>query len=219
MSSWQFQLPPPWKNINFNFALFGSVTYLVGPNGSGKSKFAFSLKQRIGARFLGTDRLSGMEQFPGLRNIYGDHLQQGLAKGHFEHIKQSGSEWGTGLDSLVLLEERIDLRIQVEATLSQLFDRDISLEWESGFLIPRATIAGSGVSYRLDRDECHGIKEITILLAHLYDDKIKYLIIDEPELNLHPQLQAFFMQEVRKIAGDPTADPTKKAVILVTHSP
>lgn len=219
MSSWQFQLPPPWKNINFNFELLGPVTYLVGPNGSGKSKFAFSLRQALVARFLSTDRLSGMEQFPGLRTLYGDQLQQGLAKGHFEHYKQAGTHWGTGLDSLVLLEERLDIRIQVEATLSQLFDRDISLDWESGFLIPRATIAGSGVSYRLDRDECHGIKEITILLAHLYDDKIKYLIIDEPELNLHPQLQAFFMQEVRRLAGDPTADPTKKAVILVTHSP
>ena len=43
-----------------------------------------------------------------------------------------------------------------------------------------------------------------MLLTHLYDDQHQCLIIDEPELNLHPQYQAFFLQEVRKVAGDPT---------------
>ena len=76
-----------------------------------------------------------------------------------------------------------------------------------------------GVPYRLDRDECHGIKELLILLTHLYDDKIRYLIVDEPELNLHPQYQAFFMQEVRKITEHPTADSPEKVIFLITHSP
>ena len=64
--------------------------------------------------------------------------------------------------------------------------------------------SGHNQSYRLDRDECHGIKELLVMLTHLYDDQKQYLIIDEPELNLHPQYQSFFMQEVRKIAGDPS---------------
>ena len=75
------------------------------------------------------------------------------------------------------------------------------------------------ISYRFDRDECHGIKELLVLLTHLYNDEHPYLIIDEPELNLHPQYQAFFMQEVRKLAGDPSVDKKKKVVFLVTHSP
>ena len=82
-----------------------------------------------------------------------------------------------------------------------------------------ATRREGGESYRLDRDECHGIKELFVLLAHLYDSQHGYLIIDEPELNLHPQYQAFFMQEVRKIAGMPGAPPNKKVVFLITHSP
>lgn len=113
----------------------------------------------------------------------------------------------------------MDLRIQVEATLSSLFNRTISLEWDSGNLVPRATHGQTGLSYRLDREECHGIKELLVLLTHLYNDKYSYLIIDEPELNLHPQYQAFFMQEVRKVAGNPDAEPGRKVVFLITHSP
>src|SRR5207237_8917935 len=110
-------------------------------------------------------------------------------------------------------------RIHVEATLSHLFNRRIILEWDSGNLVARAVIGETGSTYRLDRDECHGIKELLVLLTHLYNDEHPYLIIDEPELNLHPQYQAFFMQEVRKLAGDPAADKKKKVIFLVTHSP
>ena len=113
----------------------------------------------------------------------------------------------------------MDLRIQVEATLSHLFDREIVLEWDSGNLVGKIRRRGGRESYRLDREECHGIKELLVLLTHLYNDKRHYLIIDEPELNLHPQYQAFFMQEVRKLAGDPSTDSKKKIIFLITHSP
>lgn len=214
-----FGLPLPWENGTFNTEQVGAINFLVGPNGSGKSKFAEVLKNHLGsARLLGTDRLSGMEQNNALRSVFGDHFANGLAKGHFPRFKNAG-EQGFGIDTLVLLEERMDLRIQVEATLSHLFNRKIMLEWDSGNLVARAILGDRGTSYRLDREECHGIKELLVLLTHLYNDEHPYLIIDEPELNLHPQYQAFFMQEVRKLAGDPETDKSKKIVFLVTHSP
>ncbi|MGB5054086.1 MAG: TOPRIM nucleotidyl transferase/hydrolase domain-containing protein, partial [Nitrospirales bacterium] len=132
--------------------------------------------------------------------------------------KHAGRE-GLGIDTLVVLEERMDLRIQVEATLSHLFNRKIFLEWDSGMLLARATLGTTGTSYRLDREECHGIKELLVLLTNLYNDEYPYLIIDEPELNLHPQYQAFFMQEVRKVAGAPRKGSNKKIIFLITHSP
>ena len=58
-----------------------------------------------------------------------------------------------------------------------------------------------------------------IPFTHLYDDRHDYLIVDEPELNLHPQYQAFFMEEVRKIAGREDAAGNAKIVFLITHSP
>ena len=216
------QLPHPWKNEVFKTHRIGAINFLVGPNGSGKSQFALTLfdhlrKSSGSARLLGTDRLKDMAK-PTLRNFVGDPFETGFAKNLFSHLKTEG-EAGSGIDTLVLLEERMDLRIQVEATLSHLFDRNITLEWDSGNLWPKAELRGRSQSYRLDRDECHGIKELLVLLTHLYDDKNHYLIIDEPELNLHPQYQAFFMQEVRKVAGNPSSGSNKKVVFLITHSP
>lgn len=214
-----FDLPEPWAGASFTTSKIGHINFLVGPNGSGKSKFAQALKEVLGnARLLGTDRLMGMEQNPALRNIYGDQMSLGLAKNYFNHYKDAGRQ-GLGIDTVVLLEERLDLRIQVEATLSHLFNRKIFLEWDSGNLQARAVLGTTGRSYRLDRDECHGIKELLVLLTHLYNDEYEYLIVDEPELNLHPQYQAFFLQEVRKVAGPPSSGTNKKIVFLVTHSP
>lgn len=212
-------LPPPWKNQAFATNQIGTINYLVGPNGTGKSRFAKQLVKHLpNTRLLGTDRLSGMEEVRPFSNFTGDPLAKGLAKNEFTYFKEEGIQ-GYGMDAFVLLEERMELRIQVEATLSHLFDREIILEWDSGNLIAKARRIGDTAAYRLDREECHGIKELLVLLTHLYDVNNRHLIIDEPELNLHPQYQAFFMQEVRKVAGDPDTNPDKKIVFLITHSP
>ena len=218
-----FPLPLPWDNETFQTNQIGEINYLVGPNGSGKSQFTKTLQaalrqSELRTRLLGTDRLVGMEQIQPFRRFMGDPIGEGLNKNQFEDFKQAG-EFGAGIDAIVLLEERMDLLIQVEATLSHLFNREVMLEWDSGRLVPRARRRGHNAFYRLDREECHGIKELLVLLTHLYDDQSHALIIDEPELNLHPQYQAFFLEEARKVAGDPTSAEGKKVLFLVTHSP
>ena len=216
-------LPPPWAGATFEADEVGPINYLVGPNGSGKSRFASELLQHLNnrsskARLLSTDRLKEMTNPGRLGGYYGDPFQSGIARNQFDQLRAAASE-GSGIDAVLLLEERMDLRIRIEATLSQLFGRDVVLEWDSGNLVPKAVRRQSGESYRLDRDECHGIKELVVLLTHLYDHGNDYLIIDEPELNLHPQYQAFFMQEVRKVAGSPAESAKQKIVFLITHSP
>ena len=218
-----FSLPVPWSGESFSTESFGIVNFLVGPNGSGKSQFATVLYQSLrglegSARLLGTDRLTAMSGFRDVSWYAGNPFSDGFDRNRFDNMRQSGAG-GSAIDTFVLLEEQLDLRIQVEATLSQLFDREIMLEWDSGRLVPKAQHISIGGEYRLDQEECHGIKEIMVLLTNLYDDSHRYLVIDEPELNLHPQYQAFFMQEVRKKAGNPFEDPTKKVFFLVTHSP
>ena len=219
-----FELPVPWSASRFETDVVGSINYLVGPNGSGKSRFALALLHQLkahggSARFLSTDRLREMVNLGRAGKNWGDAFNAGYAKRDFDVLRRTGAE-GSGIDTVLLLEERMDLRIQIEATLSHLFGRDVLLEWDSGNLVPKAVRRETGESYRLDRDECHGIKELFVLLTHLYDTEQDYLIIDEPELNLHPQSQAFFMQEVRKVAGDPSEEPNKKKVVfLITHSP
>ena len=219
----KLQLPPPWKGQLFETDKIGPVNFLVGPNGSGKSQFAMSVfnwlkTQPGGARLLGTDRLSGMEQTRPLTRIVGDTFGEGFPRSQFGNLRAAGAG-GSGIDTIMLLEERMDLRIQVEATLSHLFNREIIFEWDSGNLFAKVRHLDATPSYRLDREECHGIKELLVLLTHLYDDQHQYLIIDEPELNLHPQYQAFFMQELRKVTGNPSPGGKNKVVFLITHSP
>ena len=216
-------LPAPWSGGTFEAEHVGPINYLVGPNGSGKSRFAAKLLGQFRARslrvrLLGTDRLREMANPGRIGGYFGDNFAAGYAKNTFDHLRGAGEE-GSGVDTVLLLEDRLDLRIQVEATLSHLFGRDVVLDWDSGNLVPKAVRRNSGESYRLDRDECHGIKELFVLLTHLYDDRHDYLIVDEPELNLHPQYQAFFMQEVRRIAGRKGVAGNAKIVFLITHSP
>jgi hypothetical protein len=214
-----FQLPSPWSGQTFATRQLGTLNFLVGPNGSGKSRFAEALKGSLpDCRLLGTDRLAGMEKNPGFGG-FGDNLAQGLQKQLFDRFKNAGVQFGNGVDAIVILEERLDVRVRLEATLSRLFDRWITLEWDSGYLLPKAILGSKGSGYRLDRDECHGIKELLVLLTHLYNDEYKFLIIDEPELHLHPQYQAFLMQEIRKVAGNPMMEAGRKGIFLITHSP
>lgn len=213
-----FTLPKPWAEQQFTLERLGELSFLVGPNGSGKSRFANTLKFVIpNARLLGTDRLEGMSQ-SAMSSILGDRFSGGYQKSQFSHFRHAGTV-GSGIDAFIILEERPDIRVIVEATLSSLFDRDITLEWDSGNLVPKARLARTGDAYRMDREECHGIRELLVLLTHLHNDEHAFLIIDEPELNLHPQFQSFFIQEARKVAGSHVTGSSRKGVLLITHSP
>ena len=57
----------------------------------------------------------------------------------------------------------------------------------------------------------NGLKEIITILTILYSENNHCLIIDEPELHLHPQFQSFLIQEFKKLAGNPFTDENKKS--------
>jgi hypothetical protein len=190
-----FDLPKPWAGQHFAIERFGELSFLVGPNGSGKSRFADALMRALpDARLLGSDRLEAMSR--SAMASWGDHLAGGYQKSQFQNFRVAGSN-GSGIDAFIILEERPDIRIIIEATLSSLFNRDITLEWDSGNLIPRARLARTGDSYRIDREECHGIRELLVLLTHLHNDQHTFLIIDEPELN-SPLLKSLFIGQGRR---------------------
>jgi len=90
---------------------------------------------------------------------------------------------------------------------------------EGGYLKPKMQNIEGGVEYNVKEGECHGLKELITLLTFLYDDSKECLILDEPELHLHPQFQSFFLNEVRKLSGNPKKKPGKKLFFLITHSP
>ena len=148
--------------------------------------------------------------------VSNSNFHDGFNKQYFLQYKQGAESMGTGADAFVLLEEKLDLKIKIEAILSQVLHRDIRLEWDSGKLVPMTYNIKQASEYELKK-ESHGVKELLILLTHLYDDSHKVLIIDEPELNLHPQYQAFLLEHIRKVSGNPSEG--KKIIYLISHSP
>ena len=108
------------------------------------------------------------------------------------------------------------VREKIEGVLSNMFGKSIRFEEkEGGSFVPIVVNKTRGVEYSLKEGECHGLKEILILLIALYGCFTKLLIVDEPELHLHPQFQQFFMNEIRRVSE---SEP-ERIFFLVTHSP
>jgi len=211
-----------WGDGTFEKSEWGPINYLVGPNGTGKSIFlehlqAHLTKNKKISRILSSDRLVDWTKQKNF--TYGNsQLQKGINLDWFEQIKQTSKVRGESTEAFVILREKLNIRIKVEATLSQLLNRAVVLEEKGGFMNPKIDRGDYG-AYSFKENESHGLKEIITLLTLLYDDSYNYCIIDEPELHLHPQYQNFIIQEIRKQAGDPEKDSSKKCFFIVTHSP
>lgn len=218
----RIQLPQLWAG-EFVKSTWNSVNFIVGANGTGKSLLSDQLKgllQRKGfkVRQLTAERLAGFE-----KSEYNYFSSSGIVNGlnisQFKEYTNWGNQYGLSSPAFILLKQRLDIRIRIEAILSDLFKKNIRLVEEGGFLKPKMQNINGGEEYSLKEQECHGLKEIISLLTFLYDDEYNCLIFDEPELHLHPQFQSFFLNEVRKMAGDPNQDPSKKLFFIITHSP
>jgi hypothetical protein len=212
-----------WGNEHFVKNEWGYINYLVGPNGTGKSLLAEQLKANFNnngftSRYLNAERLIGLEkQHEG--RFGGANLRLGFDVSLFADYKARAENHGLSSSGIIILKERLDIRIKIEALLSDIFGKTIRLVEEGGFLKPKMQNLIAGEEYNLSESECHGLKELITLLTFLYDPTKNCIIFDEPELHLHPQFQSFFLQEIRKVAGNPLVDPTKKVFFIITHSP
>ena len=217
----KIRLPKIWDG-EFAKSTWNSVNFIVGANGTGKSLFADQLKNQLvnkgfKVRLLTAERLAGFEK-ASYSYFTSTQLGDGLNISQFHHYKDYGDRFGLSSSAFILLKQRLDSRIRIEAILSDLFKKNIRLVEEGGFLKPKMQNLG-GAEYSMRENECHGLKEIISLLTFLYDDEYNCLIFDEPELHLHPQFQSFFLSEIRKMAGDPNQNPSKKLFFIITHSP
>ncbi|OCJ45431.1 TOPRIM nucleotidyl transferase/hydrolase domain-containing protein [Serratia sp. 14-2641] len=216
-------IPLLWGEQRFTKKQWGSINYIVGPNGTGKTLFGEQLKNKFSdggftARYLSAERLIGLEKkYEG--RFGGATLAQGFDISHFDDYKKRAEERGFSSSGIILLKERLDIRIKIEALLSDVFGKTIRLSEQGGFLKLMMQNKVLGDEYGLSESECHGLKELITLLTFLYDPTNNCIIFDEPELHLHPQYQSFFLEEIRKVAGDPLKDSSKKIVFIITHSP
>lgn len=216
-------IPMLWGQETFIKDKWGCINYIVGANGTGKSLLAAQIKNNFNGggflpRYLNAERLTGLEKEQEGR-YGGGSMARGFDISLFEDLKSRAEVSGLSSSAIIILKERLDVRIKIEALLSDMFGKTIRLAEEGGFLKPVMQRISGGGEYNLSQSECHGLKELITLLTFLYDTSKNCIIFDEPELHLHPQFQSFFLSEIRKIAGNPLEDPSKKIFFIITHSP
>jgi len=201
------------------------ITTLVGPNGSGKTRALRSIQRALrdrGAdaghvRFLPAGRTGPIERYRAATDTPGVGSQHGEAFYGHANYRSQWHEIESVVGDVMNLDQRPDLRIKVETRLQQLFERGIDFQWSQNGLAMSFTAMSDNTRYQSGL-EASGITQLVSLLAAIYDDTIGTLIVDEPEISLHPQLQAFILEEMESVAGD-WADLGKKRIVISTHSP
>lgn len=191
------------------------VTYFVGRNGSGKSRSAKLVAQKTGGRFLSTDRLAGLMLYTnyGWTSVPATEGFRGVPLGGVERDQaRSLSQSGSGIDEMYALKEQPEVWLRVAAFLRRALGRVMELRENAGYLDPYIRI--DNVEYSLLRDEGHGLRELVILLTAIYREDWTLLVVDKPELHLHPSMARLWLTELERVCG-----AGQRRAIVVTHEP
>jgi hypothetical protein len=170
-------------------------------------------------RFLSAGRMGLLEQF---RSDYDGHrggspmYDQATFGSKGDAARRHQMETLNG--DFQTLAERADILIKIQERLRKLFKRDVLIDWDGGSLkISFSHLDIEAKPYSSGR-EASGLMQLVGILAALYDDDVGALLLDEPEVSLHPQLQAFLLNEILSVSGYPETAGNKKIVIIATHS-
>jgi hypothetical protein len=192
------------------------VTYFVGRNGTGKSRTAKLVAGLLGGRLLSTDRLAGIMSFQsfGWTSVPLLEGYRGVPLGIQERTQARtfSQSAGSALDDMYALKEQPEVWLRVAAFLRRSLNRVIELRETSGYLDPYIRVGG--VEYSLLRDEGHGLRELVTLLTAVYRRDWRLLVVDEPELHLHPAMVRLWVSELERECKDPN-----RRAILVSHEP
>lgn len=200
---------------DFEIKLYSGLTIFVGPNGSGKTRTLKEMRdhfksKRKKVRYLSSNRLGEMEQYRSITNQFSYSIES-YSVGDLNK-KKVRDKIETISGDFFAMDEKRDVYIKVAERLSTMFGRQIYLKWDNGNLKIFFEKKDDLKEYSVVL-EASGLVNIVSILAALYDDDMEILLIDEPEVSLHPQLQAYLLKEIKKIIK-----LYNKTIIISTHS-
>lgn len=192
------------------------VTFFVGRNGTGKSRTAAALVRGFGeaGHHLSTDRLIGVMKINSYEfgAIPAEYRGVPVETADDAWNRSQSRIWGTATEDLYALREQPDITLRVAAFIRRALGRAIEMRESAGFLDP--VVRTGGVEYSLFRDEGHGLRELVVLLTAAYRSDWQMLVVDEPELHLHPSLVRLWITELSR-----ECTASGRHAVVVTHEP
>ena len=197
--------------------LYSGLTIFVGTNASGKTqtlkKIRDIMRNEVGSnkvRYLSSNRIGNMEQYRSKTNQY-NYTTDDYTLGD-QATKRARLQIETASGDFFAMDERKDVFIKVSERLSVLFNRNIFIRWDAGQMKVFFGKTDSEQEYSVAA-EASGLVNVISILAALFDESVEVLLIDEPEVSLHPQLQSYLLREMKNVVKK-----YNKTIIISTHS-
>ena len=197
--------------------LYSGLTIFVWTNASGKTqtlkKIRDIMKNEVGSnkvRYLSSNRIGNMEQYRSKINQY-TYTTDDYTFGD-QATKRARLQIETACGDFFAMDERKDVFIKVSERLSVLFNRNIFIRWDAGQMKVFFGKTDNEQEYSVAA-EASGLVNVISILAALFDESVEVLLIDEPEVSLHPQLQSYLLREMKNVVKK-----YNKTIIISTHS-